>query len=215
MVTGVLGAVTQLEIRRILSFQIISQIGYLVLGLGLFTQLALAGAVLFMVHVILTKAALFLVSGIVNRLQGSYVLDRLGGLYASNLGVALLFLLPALSLAGLPPFSGFWAKFALLKAGLEVGQYAIVAVALVVSLLTLFSMTKIWAAAFWKPRPDGPTVALVGRERLWLFVPTVLLVALTVGLGLLAQPAMELALTASQQLFEPGLYIATVLGGGG
>jgi multicomponent Na+:H+ antiporter subunit D len=218
MVTGVLGAVAQGEVRRLLSFHIISQIGYLLLGLGLFTPLALAGVIVFMLHVILTKSALFLVSGIVQRLQGSYLLDQLGGLYKSNIGVAMLFLLPAFSLAGLPPFSGFWAKFTLVQAGLEAGQYVIIAVALGVSVLTLFSMTKIWAAVFWKPNPSGDAAAatpLVGGERLALFAPTVLLVSLTVLIGLLAGPVIDLAMAASDQLLDPTLYINTVLGGNG
>lgn len=217
MVTGVLGAVAQVEIRRLLSFHIISQIGYLLLGLALFTPLALAGVVVFLLHVIITKSALFLVSGIVQRLQGSYLLDKVGGLYRSNIGVALLFLLPALSLAGLPPFSGFWAKFALVQAGLQAEQYVIILVALGVSVLTLFSMTKIWAAAFWKPRPAGSETTvgvLTGQERLALFGPTVLLVTLTVAIGLFAGPVMDLALVASDQLLDPTLYINTVLGGG-
>jgi multicomponent Na+:H+ antiporter subunit D len=217
MVTGVLGAVAQGEIRRLLSFHIISQIGYLLLGLALFTPLALAGAVAFMLHVIITKSALFLVSGIVHRLQGSYLLDKLGGLYQSNIGVAMLFLLPALSLAGLPPLSGFWAKLALVQAGLQAEQYVIIIVALGVSVLTLFSMTKIWAAAFWKPRPEGsepPTVVPVGWQRLALFAPAVVLVSLTVVIGLLAGPVMSFSMAASEQLLDPALYINAVLGGG-
>jgi multicomponent Na+:H+ antiporter subunit D len=163
MVTGVLGAVAQTEVRRLLSFHIISQIGYLIMGLGLFTPLALAGAMFFMAHVILAKSALFLVSGIIHRLAGSYELDKLGGLYRAYPGVALLFLVPALSLAGIPPFSGFFAKLALVQAGLAVEQYAIVAVSLGVGVLTLLSMTKIWAEAFWKPMPTSPPAPSLAR----------------------------------------------------
>ncbi|NPV67049.1 MAG: Na+/H+ antiporter subunit D [Anaerolineae bacterium] len=214
MVTGVLGAVAQMEMRRLLSFHIISQIGYLLLGLGLYTPLALAATLVFMVHVIITKSALFLVSGIVHRLQGTYHLKQLGGLYQSHLGVALLFLLPALSLAGLPPLSGFWAKFALVRAGLEAGQYAITAVGLGVSILTLFSMTKIWTEAFWKPRTvQEPIHVLQGRERLLYFLPALTLVGLTVLLGMLAEPIFTLATAAAQQLIDPSAYIQTVLGG--
>jgi multicomponent Na+:H+ antiporter subunit D len=214
MVTGVLGAVSQMEMRRLLSFHIISQIGYLLLGLGLFTPLALAGAIVFIVHVIITKSALFLVSGIVYRLKGTYHLARLGGLYQSHLGVALLFLLPAFSLAGLPPLSGFWAKFVLVRAGLEAGQYAITAVALGVSVLTLYSMTKIWAEVFWKPGTDHePGRELVGRERLLYLLPTLVLVSLTVILGVLAEPLFTLASTAAGQLMDPSAYIQAVLGG--
>jgi multicomponent Na+:H+ antiporter subunit D len=67
--------------------------------------------------------------------------------------LAILFLIPALSLAGLPPLSGFFAKLSLLQAGLAVNQFWLVGVALFVSLLTLYSMTKIWTLGFWKPAP--------------------------------------------------------------
>jgi multicomponent Na+:H+ antiporter subunit D len=153
MVVGVLGAVAQLDMRRLLSFHIISQIGYLVMGLGLFTASALAGLVYFLVHVSIAKSTLFLVGGAIDRLEGSYDLRRLGGLYATRPLLAGLFLVAAMSLAGVPPFSGFLAKLALVEAGLAAGQGAIIAVALGVSLLTLYSMLKIWNEAFWKPAP--------------------------------------------------------------
>ncbi len=166
MLTGVLGAAAQHEFRRILSFHIISQIGYMIMGLGLagvtaspqLATLALAGSVFYIAHHIIVKTNLFLVSGVVRRVCGSFELKDLGGLYRSSPGLAILFLIPALSLAGVPPLSGFFAKLSLVQAGLGIGQYAIVAVALVVGLLTLFSMTKIWAEAFWKPQPAAPTL---------------------------------------------------------
>ena len=118
MLTGVLGAVAQNEFRRILSFHIISQIGYMIMGLGLFSSLALAGSVFFIAHNIIAKTNLFLISGLAYRLRGTYDLHALGGLYAAYPVVALLFLIPALSLAGLPPLSGFAAKLILVRAGL-------------------------------------------------------------------------------------------------
>lgn len=153
MVSGVLGAMSQNEIRRILSFHIISQIGYMVMGLGLFTPLALAGSVFYIAHHIIVKTNLFLVAGIVKRLCGSGDLKLIGGLYTRAPWLALLFAVPALSLAGIPPLSGFIAKLVLIRAGLEAGQYSIVFAALAVSLLTLYSMAKIWNGAFWKPEP--------------------------------------------------------------
>lgn len=155
MITGVLGALAQMEVRRLLSFHIISQIGYLLMGMGLMTQIGLSGAVFFMVHVILAKTVLFFVSGITHEVQGSYQLKKLGGFQKSHPFVAILFLVGALSLAGIPPLPGFWAKLTLIRAGLEAGQYGIVAVALGVSLLTLYSMTKIWHEVFWKAAPSA------------------------------------------------------------
>ena len=121
MVTGVLGAVAQTEFRRLLSFHIISQIGYLLLGLGLLTQFSLAAAVYFMVHVIIAKSALLLLSGITQRISGTSELKELGGFYRESPLLSIAFLIPALSLAGIPPLSGFWAKFAVVKASLDSG----------------------------------------------------------------------------------------------
>ena len=215
MVTGVLGAAAQNEFRKILSFHIVSQIGYMVLGLALYTPLALVGAVFYLVHHIIVKANLFLLSGIARRLTGSFDLTAIGGLYKSSPALAVLFLVPAFSLAGFPPLSGFWAKFLLIKASLDVGAYAIAATALAVGLLTVFSMTKIWAEAFWKPHPGGvsPALALISRnERMMLMLPAAALAGLTVAIGLYPEPFVALAERSAGQLLDPAAYVRAVLG---
>lgn len=211
MVTGVLGAVTQNEIRRILAFHSVSQVGYMIMGLGLLTPLALAGSVFFMVHHSIVKSNLFLVGGIAQRLGGSFQLKRLGGLYSAYPALAMLFLVPALSLAGLPPFGGFFAKLVLIKAGLEVGNFWIVGVSLLVSIVTLLSMTKIWAEAFWKPSPEARAPGRGGvSSRLW--IPAALLAAMTVVMGGASQGIFDLSLRAAEQLTDPSSYIRAVLG---
>lgn len=212
MVTGVLGAAAHYEIRKILSFHIISQIGYMIMGLGLMTRAALAGSVLYIIHHIIVKTNLFLVSGIVRRLKGSYELKRIGGLYHEQPFLALLFLIPALSLAGVPPLSGFFSKLVLIREALTLEQYGIVVTALVVSLLTLFSMTKIWAEAFWKAPPEGsPTIKPVSGT--WvMFLPVVGLALLTLCIGLSPEPFLDLALRAADQLLDPTDYRLAVLG---
>jgi multicomponent Na+:H+ antiporter subunit D len=220
MITGVLGAVAQYDMRRLLSFHIISQIGYLLMGLGLFTVLSLAGTIFFMVHVILAKSALFLVGGVINRIAGTYDLKKLGGFYRASPVLAVLFALPAFSLAGIPPLSGFWAKLALVRAGLEVEQYLVVAAALGVSILTLFSMTKIWSEAFLKEGPDGkpqelaqPVLSLPRGERLPLLAPIAAFALLMVVLGVGAGPLFDLSVQAAEQLLNPTQYVQVVQGG--
>lgn len=214
MIVGVLGAATRYHIRRILSFHIISQVGYMILGLGLFTPLALAGAIFYLLHHIIVKANLFLISGLIQRHGGSFELSRVGGLYKSHGWVALLFFIPAFSLAGFPPLSGFWAKMILIRATLEAGQFLLAAVAAVVGLLTVYSMVKIWSEAFWKPHP------VVAKERsravppmnAWMLAPIVALAAMTVLIGLSPEPLYQLARTAADELLEPGAYVYTVIG---
>lgn len=219
MVTGVLGAVAQTEFRRILSFHIVSQIGYMIMGLALFTPLALAGSVFYIIHHIVVKTNLFLVSGVAERACGSGRLTNLGGLYKGYPLLAVLFLISAMSLSGMPPLSGFFAKLTLVRAGLESEQYLIVAAALAVGLLTLFSMTKIWAEAFWKPLPEqaaGAETNVVGISRrpandLSLILPMLLLAGVTVSVGVAAGPIMTLSMRAAEQLLDPDGYIEAVL----
>lgn len=216
MVVGVLGAAAQNEIRRILSFHIVSQIGYMIMGLALLTPLALTGAIFFLVHNIVVKTNLFLIGGLIHRLQGTEKLKWLGGLYQSQGWIAFFFLISALALAGLPPFSGFWAKLLLVQAGLTAESYWIVAVALGVSMLTLYSMTKIWNEVFWKDgeaeqRAEREQPPLLSTNRIMLVAPIALFTIVAVGMGIWAEPMVQVAELASAQLLDPTHYINAVL----
>ncbi|MBE0660898.1 MAG: Na+/H+ antiporter subunit D [Bacteroidales bacterium] len=219
MFVGVLGAASQYDMRKILSFHIISQIGYMIFGLALFTPLAIAGAIFYTLHHIIVKTNLFLVSGLVKQLKGDYDVRKIGGVLNSYPLVAILFLIPALSLAGMPPLSGFWSKFFLLKAAFEDQSYIVAAVALLVGLLTLFSMMKIWNEAFWKNSPkehvgvERVKVNLFSRPVIFMVIPIIFLAAITVFIGFYPEPLFALASRASEQLLNPQEYINVVLGG--
>jgi multicomponent Na+:H+ antiporter subunit D len=215
MITGVLGAAAQTDFRRILSFHIVSQIGYMVLGLALMTPLAIVGAVFYLVHHIIVKANLFLVAGVASRIAGGTELARIGGLYKGAPLLAFLFLVPAFSLAGFPPLSGFWAKYVLVLAAMEIQLWLVAFVALAVGLMTIYSMTKIWGQAFWKPHPGGvvPSLAsLPSGTRRALLLPIAALAAMTVGIGLFPEPFVQLAERAAAELLDPSAYVAAVLG---
>lgn len=216
MITGIFGAIAQRDFRRILSFNLISHVGFMLLGIAIFTPLALAGMILYTIHHMIVMTALFLTSGLVFHLKKSYRLSDLGGLYRSQPLIALLFLIPAISLAGLPPLSGFWPKLAILRAGLEAEKFLIVGIALMMSLLTLYSMIKIWNQVFWKPDLDDDPSFHQENLPTWIFhkIPVLILVLLILGLGLAAEPVFELAQQAADQLLIPGEYFRTVLGGG-
>lgn len=217
MVVGVIGAIAQDDMKRILAFHIISQIGYMILGLGLFTVAGLAGAVFYVIHHIIVKTALFLVAGLVDRRAGSSRLSEIGGLVRSAPLIAGLFLVPALSLAGLPPFSGFLAKFALVDAGAEAGSWWIVAISLSVGLFTLFSMTKIWAGVFWGEADDEPQrePILSGRlgSPLLMVVGTAALVLVSLTFSVAAGGLYSLSERAAFDLLNPEGYVSAVLGG--
>lgn len=159
MLIGILGAVAQTDIRRILSFTLVSHIGYMVFGIALATAAGLAGAIFYVVHHIAIQTTLFLVAGLVERQGGSTAVDRLGGLAKASPLLAILYFVPAMNLAGIPPFSGFIGKLGLLEAGVAEGSWpAIVLVAggALTSLLTLVAISRVWGRAFWRPPAQPP-----------------------------------------------------------
>src|SRR5699024_8846237 len=105
MVIGGLGAIAQTDVKRILSFHIISQIGYMIIGLAVLTAAGIAAAIFFMVHQIVVKTTLFLTGGLIEHHGGSSRLDRVGGMVRTAPAIAVLFGISALALAGIPPFS--------------------------------------------------------------------------------------------------------------
>ncbi|MBQ0743999.1 MAG: Na+/H+ antiporter subunit D [Pseudomonas sp.] len=207
MIIGVLGAAAQTEVRRILSFHIVSQVGYMVLGLALATPIALAGAVFYLIHHIVVKANLFFVGGIAARITGSERLAAMGGLYGRTPMLAILFAIPALSLAGIPPLSGFWAKFVLVKASLEAGVWVAAFFALFTGIFTLLSMSKIWNESFLKAHPHPQLLGVSGNGPRGAWVTVTVLALITVAIGLGAGPVMEYAMAASAQLIEAPAYL--------
>ncbi|MDP3415093.1 Na+/H+ antiporter subunit D [Falsiroseomonas sp.] len=215
MVVGVLGAASHYDVRRILSFHIISQIGYMLVGVALMTPLAIAGSVLYVIHHIVVKANLFLVAGAMQQVGGTFALKRLGGLYAARPLLGLAFLIPALSLAGIPPLSGFWGKLVVIRSSLEVEAYVLAFVALAVGLLTLYSMVKIWNEAFWKAKPETapePPAAWTMTQRIATFTPIIVLCGVTLTIGLWTEPFAAFSITAAESLLDREAYIAAVLG---
>ncbi|MGE5765058.1 MAG: Na+/H+ antiporter subunit D [Mycobacterium leprae] len=165
MLVGILGAVAQSDIKRMLSFTLVSHIGYMVFGIGLASAAGLAGAIFYVAHHILIQTTLFLTAGIIERVGGSTATERLGGLAAASPLLAVLFFVPAMNLAGIPPLSGFVGKLGLLQAGVADGSplaWVLVAASVVTSLLTLFAVAKIWGRAFWRPLEPARAGAVVG-----------------------------------------------------
>jgi multicomponent Na+:H+ antiporter subunit D len=207
MVAGVLGAVAQNDMRRILSFHIISQVGYMALALALFSPLAMAAGIFYLVHHIVVKGNLFLVTGLVEQHSETSDLAKVSGVVKSSPAIAILFAIPALSLAGLPPLSGFFAKFSLLKASLETHQGIAAAAIVLVGLLTIFSMLKIWVAVFWGSPLENT------RTPLRVNLATSAIMGLTtIGIGIACGPFFTLAESAATSLINPAAYLEAVLG---
>ncbi|MBU1370634.1 MAG: Na+/H+ antiporter subunit D [Bacteroidetes bacterium] len=211
MLFGVLMAASSYDIRKILSFHIISQIGYMLMGIGLFSLIGLAGALFFIVHNMFSKTAAFMAAGLIKRFKGSYDLNMLGGLYKSKPILAFLFLIPALSLAGIPPTSGFFGKLFLVMGGFQSGEWLITIVAIVVSILTLFSMIKIWNEAVWKPAEEKAVEPSNQKLNPLIIAASFAMTVFTLFLGLTVFWTFDSFTEAAAQLLNPQLYIDAVL----
>ncbi|CAN5624522.1 Na+/H+ antiporter subunit D [soil metagenome] len=237
MVVGILGAIAQSDIKRLLSFTLVSHIGYMVFGIALSNELGMSGAIYYVAHHILVQTTLFLVVGLIERQAGASTLRRLGGLATASPLLAFVFLVPALNLGGIPPFSGFIGKVALLQAGSENGSvlaWTLVGGAVVTSLLTLYVVARVWTKAFWRARVDAPEGALsaaapsallddsedvafddrddVGRMPFGMVAPTVALLGVGLALTVAAGPIFGYAERAAVQVLNRGEYISAVLG---
>ncbi|APU15856.1 MULTISPECIES: monovalent cation/H+ antiporter subunit D family protein [Actinoalloteichus] len=230
MLIGVLGAVGENTTRSILVFHMISQIGYILLGVALFTPLGLMAGIFYLIHHMIVKASLFLSTGAIEDAYGTNRLDRLGGIARREPLLALVFMGAALSLAGLPPFSGFVAKLTLVSATIEDGQWIVAAVAVAVSLITLMSMLKIWGGPFWGAEPDSdggsgrevqssPSTGGVSaparptlrpKVRPAVLLPALVLTTATLCIGLGGQVLLDLSAQAASGLLDPAAYLEAV-----
>lgn len=237
MLVGILGAMAQYDIKRLLSFTLVSHIGYMIFGVSLGSAQGLSGAIFYAIHHILVQTSLFLVVGLIERQAGSSSLRRLGSLaYLSPL-LAILYFIPAINLGGIPPFSGFLGKVILLQAGAEEGSWmawVLIAGAVITSLLTLYTMVLVWSKAFWRDRkdaPDGATVLArpaplvdvqdeisvkdrndVGRIPFGMVASTSTLVISSLAVSVLAGPLSSITGRAAESAQDISIYRTAVLG---
>lgn len=209
MLFGVLGAIASTTIRGILSYHIISQIGYMILGLSLYTPLAVASALLFIIHNIWVKVSLFLIGGIAQQAYGSDDLKKMGNLSVLMPCLGAFFLVQAFSLVGFPPLSGFWGKYLLVSESIRLEYYFVAVVALLTSWLTLFSMLKIWIAAFWQNSNNKVHVKKLYKLK-EKYISIGMLVLASLGLGFGAETMYRKASLAAQQIFQKEAYIQAI-----
>ncbi|MDQ3152826.1 MAG: Na+/H+ antiporter subunit D [Actinomycetota bacterium] len=222
MIVGALGALAQNDLNRLLSFLLVSHIGFMLFGLAVFDVDGIAGTLLYVVHHITVQATLFLVSGLITRRTGTVSLDQMGGLARTSPALAVLFAIPALTLAGIPPTSGFVAKLALLQAGAGsgLGTALVAGVVIVASLLTLYAMTRVWVRVFWgSPRqpltdPDPTDELVVGTASTPkpMMAAAGSLAAVSIAIAVAAGPLSGITARAAADLLDREPYRTAVLG---
>ncbi|MFC4873002.1 proton-conducting transporter membrane subunit [Negadavirga shengliensis] len=219
ILTGGIGALGQNNIRKIFSYLIICHIGYMVAGLGIYTEVAITGAIFYLVHDIIVKTNLFMASGLIFKIKGTYSMRLLGGFYKQYPKLSLLMAVPLFSLVGIPPLSGFWGKLLLVEGGIETSNYWLISFIILGSFLTLIIIARLWAEVFWKEGPDLPKKKHVKyfnelkplkKQAMIISIALLGLVSLATGFG--AEWVIRVAQTVSSELLDSRNYIDAVLG---
>jgi len=217
--SGGIGSLVQTNIRKVFSYLIICHIGFMIAGLGLFNELALAGMMFYLIHDILVKTNLFFVSGLIYKIKGSDDMRVLGGMYKSHPLISLLLAIPLFSLVGIPPLSGFWPKISLILGALEAENFLVTGMLLFGSFITLFIIARLWSKVFWKPgdqlkiREDFTYFSDYSRTRkTFVLIPVIMLAVVSLYVGFGAEHINTLAERVAGELLDTKPYIQTVLG---
>ncbi len=216
--SGALGALVQNNIRKVFSYLIICHIGYMIIGLGMFTEVAIAGTIFYLVHDIVVKTNLFMISGLIYRIKGSNSMRALGGFYANYPMLSLLMFIPLFSLVGIPPLSGFWPKISLITASFDSESYWSLAAIIFASFITLVVIAKLWAEVFWKDATEIPVRPkfryyhkIKNIKRIQIVVPIVFLSLVSLYIGFGAEHIQRLSTRIASELMDNQQYIDAVL----
>lgn len=201
MVLCSLAALAQNDMRRLLAYHIVAQVGYMMAGLAVGTREGVEAAVFYMIHSMIVQTNLFLGAGAIHRATGSWQLSTTGGVLRANPWFGVVFAVPMLSLAGIPPLSGFWAKVLVFRASIDSGDFVVLAAGISAAVLTVFSVAIFWSAACWKELPDRPAKRLPPS----MLIGMGLLSAATVAIGLAPGPIHSIAQLSASALATIGL----------
>jgi multicomponent Na+:H+ antiporter subunit D len=209
IIFGAIGAIAFWDIKKIVIYNIITAVGVILFGIAANTPEAVEGSVYYLIHDMIIKGALFLLVGVIIAVTGTSHLRKFSGLMASHPFLGWMFFIAALSLAGIPPFSGFVGKLKIVQGGFEAGEYTIAFIVLMSSLLVLYSVMKIFIHGFW----GEPKEELLVLKKLpkGLLIPIVILIALTTAYGLGVEWISPYISQAADTLLDPTIYIQAVL----
>lgn len=220
MILGSFAALAMRDMRRVLAMLLISHIGYMAFGIAVMTPVALAGALFYMVQHMVVMAALFLVTGLIERHQRSCDLAETGGLFQRAPWLSAFYFVAMLSLVGMPPFSGFFGKLMLLSEGFRLsdrGYWLLSTLGLMTGFLTLLALARVWSRAFLGSLPRDSVARTIPnmRERIVMapmYTGLGLLVVGSLAIGLGAEFVQRRVIDATRELNHPRLYVAAVLG---
>lgn len=217
MITGALGAINKRSIRRLISYLIVCHIGYLIAGLGLYTELAIVGVVFYLIHDVIVKSNILMITGIIQKIRETIDMTRLGGLGKDYPKFSFLAAIALFSLVGIPPLSGFWPKIQFFGESLKAGEYFLLGTFIVASFVTLFVIARMWSEVFWKesPKPLTEEIDHFANLNFWkkfaLIAPIAFLAFVSLYIGFNAESVYEVATKTAHELMNPSIYIDAVL----
>jgi multicomponent Na+:H+ antiporter subunit D len=212
MLVGILGAVAQDDIKRLLSFTLVSHIGYMVFGVALGSRLGLSGAIFYALHSMVLMTALYLLAGQAAALAGGFSLTALGGLYRKSGGFAAFSFILFVAACGLPPFSGFWPKVILVRASIDVGAWWLAAAILIGGFLLTVVFGRVFLLAYWRPATAPQAAVSISWQA---GLPLFILTAIVVAFGILPEQLLDMAQAAATGLIDPTAYLQSVFPDGG
>ena len=218
ILSGAFGALINNNLRKIISYLIICHIGFIIGGLGMYTEVAIAGALFYLIHDIVVKTNLYLISGLIYRLKGSTNIKQLGNIYKDYPRISVIVAIVLFSLVGVPPLSGFWPKVSLFQAGFANNNYWYIGALIFGSLITLIIAAKIWSEVFWKntelPYPYKRFIQfdqLRNIQKAQFVVPISILAIISLYIGFGAEHVQNLVSEIAHDLKNNESYINAVL----
>ncbi len=219
MITGALGAINKRSIRRLMSYMIVCHIGYMIAGIGIYTEIAIMGVIFYLIHDVIVKSNLLMITGIIQKIRETIDMTRLGGLYKDYPKLSAVIAIAMFSLVGIPPLSGFWPKIQFFGESMRGGHYFLLGAIVFASFVTLFVMAKMWSEVFWKESPKPLTDEIDNFSKLTFFRKFALIAPITglslisLLIGLNAGYVYEIAEKTAVELMNPNHYIEAVLNG--
>lgn len=208
ILAGCVGALAYFDVKKIIIYNIIIAVGVILFGVSQLNEAGVQGSILYLIHDMMIKAALFFLVGIVAVIFGTSNLRKMGGLMKTYPVLGWTYLVTAFGLAGIPPLSGFPGKLLIVQGGFEGPQFWGSIVILATSLIVLLSAVRIFIYAFWgEPVETEPLKKSAYHAML---IPSIILVAITVFFGVGAELFMPFVSGAAEVLLNPSLYIEAV-----
>ncbi|HEX5564266.1 MAG TPA: Na+/H+ antiporter subunit D [Sporosarcina sp.] len=211
MIGGSVGALAYNDIRKIVSYNVVIAVGFILAGLAISSEIAFQGAIFYLIHDMVVKALLFLLAGTMIYLTGKAKIEEMSGLIRNYPMLGWLFFITMLSLAGVPPLSGFIGKVFIGQGAIETGSFILLTVAFLSGLFVLYSLLRIFLNCFW-----GETIISEDDDvplKKGMLVPCILFAVLTVIIGIGVEGLAPYVSDAARTLMDPEIYIDAVLQG--